>query len=147
MKVTGTVTVVVRDASGRIRRRIKGTNLVVQLGLNNFAEIVKSNNGSTVGPTHIAGGTDATVPASGQTTLVAESGVLVRAALAAPTRLTNVLTWTATLAAGASAVTVRELGLFNAAAAGSMYARFLPTEFTLEVGGNALISWALTFGD
>ena len=146
MKITGSVQVVVRNAKGRITRRIVQKNLVVQLGLNNFAEIVRTNNGSTVAPTHLGAGTDATAPNLGQTTLLAESGVLARCVMT-PTRATNVLTWAGTLAAGASAVLVKEMGMFNAAVAGAMYARFLPTEFTLEVGGSAAISWALTFGE
>lgn len=146
MKIQGRVRVVVRDATGRLVRVIRGSNLVVTTGLNTIAEIVRTNNGSTAAPSHLAAGTDATVPAAGQTALIAESGVIARAALSV-SRANNVLTYSATLIGGASAQLVKEMGLFNAGVGGTMFARFLPSEFTLETGGTAAVTWALTFGD
>lgn len=146
MKIRGKVTLRVLDSLNRLVKEIEEENLVVQTGMNNFAAIIQTNNGTVVAPTHLACGTDETSPTAAQTALVAESAVLSRAALSIA-RVNNVLTYTATVAAGASNVSIKEMGLFNAAVAGTMYARFLPTEFVLEVGGSVLVSWALTFGD
>lgn len=145
MKITGTVTLVLKNP-GKRKRVIRGKNLVVNGGKNLFAQIVDTNNASVAGPTHIGVGTSAAVVSDTQTDLQAPTGVIARTALA-KSRVDNRITYSATISAGASDIAVKELGIFNALTLGTLIARFLPQAFTLEVGGSLAVAWALQFGE
>jgi hypothetical protein len=145
MKITGTYKLVLKNP-GKKPQVFKGTNLVVNNGKNLFAQIVDTNNGSATGPTHIGVGTSGLAVSELHTDLQTPSVVVARVALS-KSRTANRITYSATIAAGASAEPVNEMGIFNASVAGTLVARFLPQSFTLEVGGSLAVTWAIQFGD
>ncbi len=116
-------------------------NLVVDSGLNLIAERLKDN--ATAVPSHIAIGTDATVPTGSQTALGAEiarealSGVAIVAA--------NTITFAANFAAGVGTGALIEAGLFNAGSGPDMIARTLFSGVVTKGAGDSLgIVWTFT---
>lgn len=144
MKVQGRFTLLLKNP-GKPREFFYGKNLVVAAGESLLAQILETNNGSVSMASHVGVGTSGTAVDPSQTDLQAPSAVVARAALV-ESRLGNVLSYAGTIVAGASDEVVRELGIFNAAVAGTMLARFLPTVFTLEIGGTLDVVWALEIG-
>jgi hypothetical protein len=114
-------------------------NLVVTTGKNLMASLWA---GVGTAPTHIAMGSGATAEAVGQTTLVAETA---RVALDTRTSNLNVTTVIGTFPAGTGTGTVNEIGLFNAAAAGTMTQRALTGAITKPAGLGLQFTWTTTF--
>ena len=134
------ITVVRKDGTVRLTQKIK--NLVMNLGLEDSAKLLAGV--AVTRPTHIAIGDGGADPAGGQTTL---QGTESDRQTAAWTQAGPVATLTTTtLGAGlVGTVTVREGGLFNAGAAGTMFARFLTNVFTLDPDERIKLEWAVTF--
>lgn len=118
-----------------------GRNLVTELGLFHVAQFVS---GTTPLPAHakwIAWGSSGTTPLKSQTALVGvEHGRA--AATPAPTNPPALakMSISTTPAAGQQ---VREFGIFNAAAAGVMFARFICREFTTNGADPLQLTWEL----
>lgn len=97
---------------------------------------------SAVGPiTHMACGSSATAVAAGQTTLVTE---VARVACSTATSALAVATLIATFPAGTATGTVNEIGLFNANAAGTMYARALTGAIGKPANLSLQFTWTIT---
>lgn len=90
-------------------------------------------------PTHMAIGTGA----PGATALGTE---LDRNALATKTRSGNIVTMTATWAAGDGTGTLTEAGIFDAASAGNMYLSAAYTAKPKGANDTLTITWTLTIG-
>lgn len=144
LKIRGYVKLELYD-KGRLVRVIEGSNLVTTAGKNAFTHRMAGDGSPPAPPTHIAFGTDGSAPTEAQTALLAESAVLGRTALSL-LRGGNTITYLALPVGGASNVTVLEIGLFNAAVAGVMYARFLPQTFIFQTTMAVGVSWTLTVG-
>lgn len=135
--------------SGKVRLKLngklicEGTNIVVTAGKNLITGIVSSS--TYTRPGWIAVGDSDTLPADAQTALVGTEHF--RQAIATTTVNGNQLTYTKTLTnSTGGSVTVKELGIFNAASGGDMLARFLSTEFLMANGDTLAVEWTLTFG-
>ena len=98
--------------------------------------------------THCAIGTDGTAPAVANTALGAEAAGLTREAITLA-RTDETVTGSVTFAAGnptQADQTIREAGLFTAAAAGTMYNRILINPVRIKGANDALrLDWTLTF--
>lgn len=122
----------------------QGKNLVTTLGKTLMASVFKNTSDSTR-VTHAALGDDASAPEASQTALGNEHAAgWIRAAVTGTNTDNNTrftATWTAT-----TTETIREAGLFTAAAAGTMVARFLVQEVQINNGDTLDLTWTLNFG-
>ena len=120
----------------------RGKNLMVTTGKNRAASVLI---GALVPlGQYLAFGDDSTTPVIGQTSLVGTE-VTTRSLLSMATA-GNLITQSATIAYGGAPVVVREMGIFSAAAAGTMISRWLPNEFTFGTGDSMEFSWTLEVG-
>ncbi len=117
---------------------VTGPNLVTVHAYEEIAKFLTAE-GTTL-PSHIAVGTGSTIPDPSQTVLDDE---IVRAALS-KSRVGRQVTYTATVSVTA---TILECGIFDAAAAGNMFARFLTGEIVFLAGDELDVEWELTVGD
>lgn len=141
LKPEDNVEVVLRGPDGRVKRRLSAHNLVTTVGKEKLAEQLVAAP-ATEKPKYIAIGTSGTAAAAGDTAL---GGELKRLEASTRTASGKVLTMKVTFAAGEGTGTVKEAGIFAAAAAGSMYAR-LAFEGIAKGAEDALeITWKLTY--
>lgn len=144
----GTYTFEIRDVNGNIRDSFTVDNIVTNAGKAQLALL--TGDASAVPFTYLALGTSATAVAATDTTLTAEitdSG-LERAAgtvSRVTTTTTNdtyqiTKTWTAT-----GSKTVEEVGVFNAASAGTMLSHALTTSKTVSSGETITGTYSLRF--
>ncbi len=117
-------------------------NLAVTAGRNLIRDLLHGD--AVDGLTHIATGTDGTAPAAGDTALGAEvfRGSLTDS-IEDTAKLTVKLHITSTQANGN---TLREAGVFNAAAAGTMYARVIHEDIVKTAAIRVTYTWDLTWG-
>ncbi len=145
LTVKGQYTFEIFDKEGNLRDSWKSENLVVNGGL---AFITGLLGGTGTVPTYIALGTDDTAVAGSQTALVAEitdSG-LARATGTVSQETTTVTddtfqitkTFTAT-----GSKTIEEVGIFNAASAGTMLSRALTTTKAIDTDENIVVTYKL----
>ena len=120
--LTGQLVVEVRSArTGRLRRRIVQRNLIVNTGREATRDYWDSTIAPPTPPTHLAVGTDATAAVATQAALVAE---VFRSLLTSRVRSAIQIVFKHFLTtAQANGNTLREWGLFNASAAGTMFTR------------------------
>ena len=120
----------------------EGPNLVVTTGLNHIADrLVDASPPARI--SHFAVGDGGVTPELGQTTLQGtEHG---RAAISTWFSLANEISVNGIFTA-AGTITCREIGVFNAAAAGTMFARFLMQEAVMAATETLNIQWALRIG-
>lgn len=138
VKVKGKVHLTLRRG-GRTVLEHRGNNIVTTAGLAAIAALL---NAGTAKPTHIALGDSEAALAASQTALQgSQHGSRVAATVA---NSGAEITLTGTFTAGAQ-IEVKEIGIFSAAAAGTMFARFLPSTFTMDTNDQLDIEWALEF--
>jgi len=120
-----------------------GPNLVVASGFQLLARIV---GGTGTLLSHMAIGNTG---AATQPSMTALQGTEhERVALASTIVSSNTVTYSATFGATISlTVTIREIGIFNAAAGGDMLCRFICSGFDLSAGETAQVDWAMTISD
>lgn len=114
-------------------------NLTTTAGKNAMAARLTAN--TVVAITHLAMGSGATAPAVAQTAMITETA---RVALSSATSSGAIATFVATVPAGTGTGAVEEIGLFNAAAAGTMYARALTGTITKPAGLALQFTWTIT---
>lgn len=141
LKVTGDVSFVLRDKTGKIIETKEITNLVVTTGRNYIASRMKDATATAM--THMAIGTGAVAAALGDTALGTE---LARVALTSTNVTTNSIAYACTFAAGVPAGTnaFTEAGLFNAASAGTMLCRTVFAAINKAAGDSLTITWTIT---
>lgn len=135
------VTVDVRDvASGQLLERSRLHNLVVLAGRNLIRDLLHGD--AVAGLTHFGVGTSATAVAASDTALGAQ---VLRDTLTQKTKNSAELIVTYYLASGsANGNTLREAGLFNAGAGGSMYARVVLASAIVKTSAIAVtFTWTL----
>lgn len=146
LALTGVLVVEIRSArTGRLLRRLRESNLVVNAGLTLVRDLLDSTIAAPTPPTHLAFGTDATAAAGTQTALVAE---VFRDALTSRVRTGLTITFKHFLSSSqANGNTLREWGLFNAAAAGTMFSRAVFGSPIIKTTSITVTSqWTVTVG-
>ena len=147
-KLKGIYNFEIRDKDGNLKDKWEVENLVTNAG---FAQLALLAGDATAVPfTYLAVGTSATAPAVTDTTLTAEvvTNGLERAAgtvSRVTTTVTNdtykiTYTWTAS-----GSVTVEEVGVFNAASAGTMLSHALTTTKAVTSGETLTGTYTLKF--
>lgn len=150
LKIKGIYEFQIKDKDGNIRDSWTVENLVVNAGLAQLALL--TGDASAVPFTYLAVGTSTTAVAGAQTALVAEITTLgLGRSAGTVSRVTTTATndtyqinkeWTAT-----GAVTVEEIGVFNASSAGTMLSRALTTPKTLAVSERLNATYKLVFAN
>jgi len=130
---------VIRD--GKVVRVVRKRNLIVNTGLALLAYLAI---GSGTAPTHIAIGTDGTAPAAGDTALNSEIDRQPATKSRVTTSVTNDTAQYVASFSFSGSYTIREAGLFNAAAGGDMLAR---QTFSVSVisGDTLQVTWKIQF--
>ena len=140
--LTGNVVITVNDvATGKMIARMKRKNLVVLAGRNLVRDLL---NGPTQYVTHLAVGTSATAISSTQTALVAEvfrDQITQRITSDGQLRLKYYLSSTS-----ANGNTLQEAGLFNAASAGTMFARVATVAIAKTASITITYDWSINIG-
>lgn len=117
-------------------------NLVVTDGKTLCTQLIADE--AVTAPSHIAMGSDGQAVLEGMTDL---QGIEHERQAVVTTRIGNQLKYATTLGTTIGAdVVVNEFGIFNAASAGTMLARFLSQQFTMGVGDLLDVNWTLTVG-
>jgi len=131
----------VRDAlTNRLLRAIATENLVVDAGLNQLRDLLDATNTSI---TYFAVGTSSTAPANGQTALVAE---VYRNTVTQRVKASAAMTQRCFVAStAANGNTLREAGLFNASAAGTMFSRVTHDDIIKTISITVTHAWTHTF--
>lgn len=117
----------------------KGKNLIVTAGKGLAADLLGGD--STAALSHIAIGTSNTAAAAGQTAL--QGSELAREA-AVVTVTGAEVELVATFAAGTGTGTIEEVGIFNDATTGTMFARYLTGTITKGASDSIQITWKVT---
>jgi hypothetical protein len=142
IRIVGQLDIVLRDRRGRIKTRRKVRNLVTTVGKGVIANRMLA--GPTLGAmSHMAVGTGATAPATGDTQLVAEVAGS-RTALTSATNAANVTTYVTTFGPGIGTGSLQEAGLFNAASAGQMQNRSTYATIVKDPTDSLSITWTVT---
>ena len=148
IKLKGTYDFEIKDVNGKVRDSWSVENLVTNAG---FAQLaLLAGDAAAVPFTFLAVGTSSTAPAAGNTTLVAETttnglervgGTVSRITTAVTNDTYRILTtWTAS-----GSVTVEEVGVFNAASAGTMLSRALTGTKAVVSGETLTGTYTLRF--
>lgn len=120
----------------------EGKNLVVEVGLHYIAARIGS---SATAMSHMAVGNSSTGTASEDTAL--QGTELERSALTSVTVDDNLVTYAGTVGLTFGLTrTIREVGIFDAAAGGTMLCRFICSGFDISPGEYALVEWTITIG-
>lgn len=139
--ITGHVLITKKDRrTGEVKEVCSGKNLVVNDGEEQIASQLR---GVGSKPTHMAVGNSANAPAEGQSAL--QGTELARVAFSNESQTGNQITYTASFT-GSWSGTVEEAGIFDAASAGTMLARFLTGTFDKDSNDEIEIRWTLTVG-
>jgi hypothetical protein len=139
MRVTGELSIVVRDFEGKIKQTLHVPNLVVTNGKNYIASRMVGT-ASTV-MSHMSIGTGTATPIVADSTLGTEAG---RVALSAFTASANAVTATATFPAGTGTGAITEAGIFNASSSGAMLCRTTFPVVNKASGDSIAITWVIT---
>lgn len=127
--------------SGRVLSRDWRHNLVVDAGLNKLRDLLFGD--QLAGITHGAVGTLVTAPAAADVALGAE---VFRDVLAQRLKVSKALTLKLVLGSQqGNGNTLREAGLFDAAAGGTMYARVTPAEVIKTDAILVIYTWTASF--
>lgn len=141
LKVTGDVSMILRDATGNIKETKEIRNLVVTAGLGFIASRMKDTTATAM--SHMAVGTDATAAALGDTTLGAEVSAS-RTSLTSTTVSTNTIQYACTFGAGVGTGALTEAGVFNASSSGTMLCRTVFSTINKAAGDSLTITWTIT---
>lgn len=141
--IMGDVFLELVDEDGRLKDYQHVKNLVVDAGENHIADQLSSSPGGSA-MSHMAIGTGSTAAAFGDTALGTETD---RNALTSRTDSVNVVTYVGTWSAGdGTNSALREAGIFNAGAAGTMLARAVYSNIDKQAGDTLTITWTVTIG-
>lgn len=137
VKITGHVKV---KLNGEVIR--EGHNLVVNAGLDLIASLLA---GSGSIPSYAGIGTDSSDPTAAQTALV---GQVRRVAITSIAAVNNTVTVAADFTGtNVGTESIKEFGVFNAATAGTMLARFITSTISFAVGDTLQLEWSINIGE
>ena len=140
LNVTGTLKIVVKDENGDIKDEREVSNLVVTTGRNYIASRMIGTTPTTM--THMGVGSGTTSPVLADAQLESQLGS--RVTLTSSTVSANVVTYTATFAAGEGTGAVTEAGIFNAATSGVMLCRTTFDVVNKGANDTLAITWSVT---
>lgn len=127
---------------GKLKDERHVHNLVVNTGLAHIADQLSSSPGQSA-MSHMAIGTGSTAVAAGDTALGTETD---RNALTSRTDSGAVVTYVGNWAAGdGTNAALREAGIFNAGAAGTMLARAVYANIDKQALDTLQVTWTVTF--
>lgn len=127
---------------GEVVLSCAGKNLMVSTGKNRAAGVLANTISPPLGG-YLAFGDDATPADLAQTALISEIGSRTLLSISV---LSNFFSQTGTITNAGAPLSVREMGLFTAAAAGTMISRWVPNAFTFGTGDSLDFSWTLEVG-
>lgn len=139
LKVTGNVSIVVKDSKGNIKDQREIKNLVVGSGKDFIASRMAGVTDGVM--SHMALGADTTAAAAGNTTLGSELG---RVALDSTTVSGSSVTYVATFPAGTATGAATEAGIFNDPASGVMLCRTVFAVVNKGADDLMSITWEVT---
>lgn len=140
MKITGKLSIVVRDDNGNVKQELLVPNLVVTTGKNYIASRMVGTAATVMNGMSIGTGTG--TPAVGDIALGTEAG---RVALSTFTSSTNAVTATATFPAGTGTGAITEAGIFNnASTGGTMLCRTTFPVVNKAAGDSIAITWVIS---
>lgn len=139
IRAKGQVLITVIGPNGEVKEKRFIPNLVVTVGKEFIASRMVGVASAVM--SHMAVGTNAVAPVSGDTALGTEVG---RVALSSGIATGASVTYTATFGAGVGTGALTEAGLFNAGAAGSMLARTTFAVVNKGAGDSISISWTIS---
>ena len=139
-KVTGALSVVLKDADGNIKDAREVPNLVVTTGLGFIASRMKDATATAM--SHMAVGSSNTAAAAAQTALITQIGS--RVTLTSTTVTANQVVYVASFAAGVGTGAITEAGIFNASTAGTMLCRTVFAVVNKDVNDTLQITWPIT---
>lgn len=131
----------VRNSDGSVALAKEGENLVVVDGFELAAALIADE--SVDAPSHMAAGNGTSDPEEDQSDL--QGSELARTTITT-SRSSYIISYTADFSALASDQDVSEFGIFNAASAGTMFARFVTETFTLVAGQSMELVWEIRTG-
>lgn len=140
-KMTGQLTLTLRDARGRFKQRQTVKNLVVTAGKGVAAERMKQTP-SKGHMTHMAVGSGTSAAAVGNTALGTQ--ISSRVSLTSTTVSGATIAYVCTFGAGVSTGTITEAGIFNASSGGDMLCRSVFSAITKAAGDSLTITWVIT---
>jgi len=140
LKLSGQLTIVLRDKDGNVKEERTEKNLVVTTGLNYIASRMKD--ASATAMTHMALGSGTTTAAAGQTDLVTLLGS--REALDSTTVTANAVAYVSSFEAGDATGGVTEAGIFNASTSGTMLCRVVFSVVNKAADDTMTVTWTIT---
>ncbi len=140
MSVKGRLSVVLRDADGKVKQSQEIPNLVVDTGLAFIASRMKDTTDAAM--SHMAVGSGTTAAAAGNTALQTQIGS--RVSLTSTTVTANEIEYVATFSAGTGTGAVTEAGIFNASTSGTMLCRTVFSVVNKGADDTLQITWTIT---
>lgn len=138
LKLTGAVSLVLRDKDGNVKQTKEAKNLIVDTGLNFICDRMKDDETAM---THMALGSGTTAAAAGDTALGSQLGS--RVALTSSTVTNNQIVYVCSFPAGSGTGAVTESGIFNAASAGTMLCRVVFSTVNKSADDTLQITWTI----
>ena len=139
LKLTGAVSLVLRDKDGNVKQTKEAKNLIVNTGLNFICDRMKDDETAM---THMALGSSTTAAAAGDTALGTQLGS--RVSLTSSTVTDNQIVFVCSFPAGSGTGAVTEAGIFNAASAGTMLCRVVFSEVNKSADDTLQITWTIS---
>lgn len=139
----GTPTFRLYDEHGVLKHEFTKPNLIVLSGREWIVKRLSSSADSLM--SHIAIGSNSITAATGNASLLAETGRVAMSTFGGVQTGPNIL-YTATLGPGVGTGTVAEAGVFNAASGGIMLSRVAFTAFTKTALDTMYVEWLFTQG-
>lgn len=139
LKLTGAVSLVLRDKEGNVKHSKEAKNLIVDTGLNFICDRMKDDETAM---THMALGSSTTAAAAGDTALGTQLGS--RVSLTSSTVTNNQIVFVCSFPAGSGTGAVTEAGIFNAASAGTMLCRVVFSEVNKSADDTLQITWTIS---
>jgi len=138
LKLTGAVSLVLRDKDGNVKQTKEAKNLIVNTGLNFICDRMKDDETAM---THMALGSGTTAAAAGDTALGSQLGS--RVSLTSSTVTDNQIVYVCSFPAGSGTGAVTESGIFNAASAGTMLCRVVFSTVNKSADDTLQITWTI----
>ena len=139
LKLTGAVSLVLRDKDGNVKQTKEAKNLIVNTGLNFICDRMKDDETAM---THMALGSSTTAAAAGDTALGTQLGS--RVSLTSSTVTDNQIVFVCSFPAGSGTGAVTEAGIFNAASAGTMLCRVVFSTVNKSADDTLQITWTIS---
>jgi hypothetical protein len=139
LKITGSLELILSDMAGQVKQKVIVPNLVVSAGKNFIASRMT---GTPAIMSHMAVGSGVTAPSAANTELSTQIGS--RVALTSSNATNNVVSYSASFAAGVGTGALTEAGIFNADSAGTMLCRTVFDVINKGSSDSLVINWNIT---